>query len=130
MEYRARKRNPGFPSWSWTGWAGPLRLSFPLADAELAIPEMRPKTNFWVEKHDGHLVEFHASRDHHGKLLPVSSFLHVEGLAVKLQFKFGKLSGRSEAFPHQQDIYGPPCPPPFQRTANLDLRSARHEIKR
>ncbi|KAH0557161.1 hypothetical protein GP486_005048 [Trichoglossum hirsutum] len=98
------KRNPGFPSWSWTGWAGPLQLFFPSANAEI-----RPRTNFWVEIYYGHLVEwteFHASRDHDGKLPPVSRFLHVEGPAVKLEFRWGLLSRKTESFPHQEDKYG------------------------
>lgn len=107
---RPAKRNPGFPSWSWTGWAGPLRLSFSLADLGYVIPATIPKADFWVENHDGLLfdwTEFHNFRHHQEKLFSVSRFLHVEGPAVKLQFNFGKLCENNQEFFQKQDRYGP-----------------------
>lgn len=102
------KRNPGFPSWSWIGWVGPLQLYFPSAEFEYAIPEICPRADFWIEKEDGSLIawpEFHADRIR-GRLLPASHFLHIEGPAVKLLFRFGRISGKSQVDPHRQERYG------------------------
>lgn len=111
-------RRSEFPSWSWTGWGGPLKFdgpemmlqsehmverdSFSYLDWELS---MREEDGRVVRMYDLSLKEFQARKDKHRLYQPGPKQLQVTCLVIPVKFQELKLSederkGRTEISIH------------------------------
>jgi hypothetical protein len=89
------RRRPGFPSWSWTGWAGEIQSSI-LEDLEfdprgirVPIPDV---PCFWIERKAGELVSLeqlcHSTTHTTQKIIPETSHtLLIEAWTTKIQLQ-------------------------------------------
>lgn len=59
-------RRPGFPSWSWTGWVGPVKWIF--SEADWKAQSCDPDVGFSVELHDGRRLQWHEFQESYEEL--------------------------------------------------------------
>ncbi|KAI1401712.1 heterokaryon incompatibility protein-domain-containing protein [Hypoxylon fuscum] len=83
---RPARRRAGFPSWSWTGWDGPIEVG----DHEMLADEPRPSTaKIAIELDDASLVydQGFLSNSKKFKQHRISPFIHIEADTVKVQIR-------------------------------------------
>lgn len=91
------RRNPQFPSWSWTGWRGKISTR-PSVNYDLPEENYTIGLRVWVELLNGTLVRIEDYQEALGKVVAndlLSRYVHIKAPTIKCRFK---LLDQSSAF--------------------------------
>lgn len=88
-------RRPGFPSWSWTGWFGPVRWGF--EEDKWKSLQVDPDVTLSVELRDGQIMDwdtFQRSYDKLSKWSGLSNFIHISAWTTPIRILGYEGSGK------------------------------------